>query len=90
MLATRTPKYVTVSGAPHIVHQLPLGGLSSKPLFEEWDQADYAQVLAHYVGEEVKHLFSPPDKVMTWLHTPEGNINRFNFKDFPVLPKSPN
>jgi hypothetical protein len=89
ILATRTPKYITVSGSPHIVHQMPLGGFSAKPLFEEWDQAIYAQVLAHYIGEDICHLFSPPDKVMTWLHTPDGQPRFMSFKEFPILPKSP-
>jgi hypothetical protein len=89
LLATRTPKYVTISGSPHIVHQMPLGGLSTKPLFEEWIPQTYAKILAYYVGEDVSNLFSPPDNVMTWLHTPERRPNYINFKDFPVLPKSP-
>ena len=89
MLATRTPKYITVSGSPHIVHQMPLGGFSAKPLFEEWNQAIYAQVLAHYVGEDVSHLYSPPDKVMTWLHTPDRQPRFMSFTEFPILPRSP-
>jgi hypothetical protein len=88
MLATRTPKYVTVSSTPHLVHQLPLGGLSAKPMFEEWDQEIYAKVLAHYVGESLEHLFSPPDKVMTWLHTPDGRPRFMDFKEFPIFPNS--
>jgi len=65
-----------------------LGGLSAKPMFEEWDQEIYAKVLAHYVGESLEHLFSPPDKVMTWLHTPDGRPRFMDFKEFPIFPNS--
>lgn len=89
-LATRTPKYITIPGRPHIVHQLSLGGLSSKPMFEDWVPKEYVHFLAHYVGEDARHLYSAPDdKVMTWLHTPEGQPHFLSFREFPVFPKTP-
>jgi hypothetical protein len=88
-LATRTPKYITAQGQPHLVYQMPLGGLSAKPMFEDWDSRTYAHYLAHYVGEDVEHLYAPPDKVMTWLHTPEKAPRFMDFKEYPVLPKEP-
>lgn len=84
-LATRTPKYITIQSSPHQIHQMPLGGFSMKPLFEEWDQATYAQYLAHYMGKDVKSLYEPPDKVWTWLYTPEGKPQFISFQEFPIL-----
>lgn len=86
-LATRTPKYMVSQGEPYKVWQMPLGGLSSKPLFEGWDLEMYAKFLSFYTGEELEHLYAPPDKVMTWLHDEKGVSRFLNFKDFPMMPK---
>ena len=75
-LFTRTPKFMTAANhdpnIPTSVHMLPIGGLSSKPVVEEWVQADYFQVLSaimeqSYPEVDREHLFSPPSHVMTWM-----------------------
>ena len=72
-LATRVPKYITATGPTADdtlkTFQLPLGGFSSKPLFEEWKPADYARILAAYSGVPLEHIFEPPSLVYTWLHS---------------------
>jgi len=83
-LATRTPKYMTMQGSPHEVHQMPLAGLSTKPLFDDWDMETYAKFLAFYIGEDVCDLYLPPNKVMTWLHDEKGNPRFISFKDYPI------
>ncbi len=87
-LATRTPKYISMAGkdGPHVTHQLPLGGLSAKPLFEEWIPADYAQFLAHYIGRELDFVFVPPDKTRSWLDTPDGGVLYIDYAKEPFLP----
>jgi hypothetical protein len=74
-LATRVPKYITIQGSPHQVHQMPLGGMSMKPLFETGDAQAYAAFLQHYTEAPMNYLFEPPDKVRTWLRKPSGEPN---------------
>ena len=83
-LATRTPKYITIQGSPHKVHQMALAGFSTKPLFDDWDMGTYARFLAYYTGEDVARLYVPPNKVMTWLHDENGNPRFMSFKDYPI------
>ncbi len=85
-LATRTPKHIVLQGEPHKVLQLPLGGFSRKPIFEEWDSRTYAKFLSFYVGEKFEHLYSPPDNVITWLRDEKGDLRFLNFKDLPIMP----
>ena len=87
-LATRTPKHLLVDGNPHKACQVPLGGFSTKPYFEGWDDKAYSKYLAVYLGEKENHFFQPPDKVMTWLRDERGNPRFIDFKDFPVLPEN--
>jgi hypothetical protein len=85
-LATRTPKYVTIEGPPHKTFQLPLGGFSLKPLFEEWDPSMYARYLSLYTGYPFEMIFNPPDNVMTWLRDETGNPRYIDFEQNPFLP----
>jgi hypothetical protein len=71
-LATRTPKYATLEGNPHKTYQLPLGGLSLEPLFEEWDTDVYAFYLAHYTGFPLEVLHPCPDEIMSFVYDPDG------------------
>ena len=71
-LFNRTPKYVVLAGPPVRIHQMPLMGLSAKPLFDAWDSRTYAQVLASYAGIPLERAYSAPDKVLTWLRDPSG------------------
>lgn len=45
----------------------------------------YVQFLSHYIGEPVDYIYSPPDKAMTWLRSPEGKPRFMDFSDYPVL-----
>ena len=80
-LFNRIPKYIIMGGSegPYMVVQNPLQGFNSKPLFDPWEQAEYAKVLSAMTRIPVEHLFSPPDLVWTWL---VGNQRR-------VVPISP-
>jgi hypothetical protein len=82
-LATRTPKYFTFQGTPHEVHQMPLGGYSLKPLFEEGNAEEYASCLHHYTDIPFDSLFEPPDKVLTWLRKPTGEPNYMSISEYP-------
>lgn len=87
MLFNRTPKYLIKDGDPKTVIQMPLGGLSGKPLYEEWNQNHYAQTLSQITGIPIEHLFRPPDRVMTWLWNSDGTIKSMPLKNSPVIKK---
>jgi len=82
-LATRTPKYVTVQDRPHKMFQLPLGGFSLKPYFDEWDMAVYAKYLSFYTDVPYESIFRPPDQIATWLHDPSGKVQYLDIKKHP-------
>ena len=77
---TRTPKYVTISDDPHKVIQLPLGGFSAKPLFEDWDLDKFAQYLAFYTGESVEFLRPDSEKIASYIYDAEGNLMNLPFE----------
>jgi hypothetical protein len=39
-----------------------------------WVKADYARILANYMGIPFEEAFFPPDLVVSWLHDPYGNF----------------
>jgi hypothetical protein len=83
-LFSRVPKYLIIEGPKALeVIQLPLAGFSLKPVFEEWDQRTYAQVLAFHTGTRLQDVFSPPDRVMTWLNGPDGKPRFMSIRQFP-------
>ncbi|VWC65464.1 hypothetical protein BLA39750_00130 [Burkholderia lata] len=64
----RTPFYVTSFGPNGIrSYQAPMNGLMPQPLFGEWDQMWYAQILAELTGHPLEYI--TPDGVMvtTWI-----------------------
>jgi hypothetical protein len=77
--ATRTPKYMTISDNPHQVIQLPLGGWSAKPLFEDWDTDKFAQYLAFYTGAPLKFLRPNSEKIASYIY---GDDDKLRFIPF--------
>ena len=72
--ATRTPKYVTISDHLHKVIQLPLGGFSAKPLFEDWDMDEFAQYLAFYTGMPLEYLRPDSQKIASYIYDAEDKL----------------
>jgi hypothetical protein len=84
MLFNRTPKYIIAEGDPKTVIQMPLGGLSGKPLYNDWNPYHYAKILCQITGIPMKHLFHSPDQVMTWLRNPDGTAKSLPIKRYPI------
>jgi hypothetical protein len=85
MLFNRTPKYIIADGdQKKTVMQMPLGGLSGKPLYEDWNQGQYAQILCQITGVPMEHLYHPPDQVMTWLRNPDGKAKSLPLRRYPI------
>lgn len=77
MLLNKIPQYLTFGHAgKYVTTQAPLQGYSTKPIFDEWDQRTYAQVLAHMTGIPAERLFLEPDRVWTWLRKSNGTLNK--------------
>lgn len=67
LLFNRNPKYIFADGDPILVMQMPLQGLSAKPIFDKWDQEIYAKILSYHIEIPFEELFVPPDKVRSCL-----------------------
>jgi hypothetical protein len=83
-LLDRIPKYVTIENkGPTVVHQMPIGGFSMKPVVKDWVQEDYASVLAEVLQQSHHKLdydlfYSPPDQVVTWMSDDGEELVLFN------------
>jgi len=60
-LFDRIPKFMSFETDGRIQHVLnPLQGFTTKAIYRDWDQEEYAKYLAHHIGVEVADLFQPP------------------------------
>lgn len=83
-LLNRVPKFISVLGDSRIVvTQMPIGGLSARPLFNVWDWAVYARVLAKYTDLPIENLYQPLQGVWSWLDDGHGGIPQLDFDSFP-------
>jgi hypothetical protein len=81
-LLNRTPKYLITESTTAIqIIQMPMQGLSLKPIFDEWDQAAYAQHLAAHLNLPLDQVYKPPDAVITWLNGPDGQPRRLLLRE---------
>lgn len=83
----RIPKFMTAwhqEGRFVQVVTLPLAGLSSRPIFDDWDQAQYARFLHFYVREmsglSYDDLFTPPHQVLTFLRKAGNRYNHIDIE----------
>jgi hypothetical protein len=83
-LFNRTPKYIIIESKTRLnVIQSPLQGLSTKPVFDDWDNATYAHFLALHTRKPIDSIFKPPDQVMTWLNGPDGKPRFLDLRTNP-------
>jgi hypothetical protein len=67
-LRNRIPKYMTFLGKDHLeIVSLPLVGLSSKPIYDDWILSEYAKWVSLYLNMDYNQCFEPPDKVFSTL-----------------------
>lgn len=81
-LMNRTPKYITIlpneEGQRVTFVSLPIGGLSAKPIFDEWNQHKYAELLAsiwQQYGIEFNDIYQEPDLVLSLVEKEDGKVN---------------
>jgi hypothetical protein len=73
-LFNRTPKYLMFKVKDVLqIMQMPLAGLSSRPIFNDWEMPVYAQFLSAFTGLSIDQI-APGDrnKVMQWFTDPGG------------------
>ncbi len=71
----RVPKYLSVGGegSPDQLITLPLGGMSNKPIFDEFDFETYAHLLALFTGNDLGRVWRrETEQVWSSLTTPDG------------------
>lgn len=70
----RVPKYLVDQrdGKGHVM-VMPLGGLSGKPLWDEFDHDEYAHMLAATIGVPVERV-QVGDQLRTFLKDDDGNL----------------
>lgn len=73
MLMNRTPKFVNNQYKNKVeTFMSPLGGLSAKPIFDEWDNETYTMILSHFTSVPLEHCRPGKDKAWTWLADKNG------------------
>lgn len=86
-LMNRTPKYITImpeneDGLTSVIAS-PLQGLSSKPIYDEWEQKEYAKYLASLLGIyklSFNDIYKEPNLVMSFINDEKDRIKVFNHK----------
>ena len=74
-LMNRTPKYTIAETSGRLtVLQMPIAGLSSRPLYNDWSQEHYAWVLSEHTMQSREMLNCDSDRMWTWLHREDGSF----------------
>jgi hypothetical protein len=80
-LRNRTSKYIIFEGKEHLeINSMPLGGLSSKPIYDDWIQSKYAEWLSIYSGLNFNEIYKAPDKVMSFLYDDKQHFKKIDIK----------
>lgn len=80
-LRNRTPKYIYMLGKDQLeVVSMPLGELSSKPIYDDWNQAEYAKFVSVFCGLDHSLVYQPPDKVWSILYNEKGKLRKLDIK----------
>lgn len=68
----RVPKYITQYGKPVQVLSLPLQGMSSKPVFDPWEDEQYAAFFSFYTGIPHSECYVPGRGVLSFFAATTG------------------
>ena len=78
-LFNRLPEYhILPAGDTTYIEDMPLRGMSSKPLFDDWQNKTYGQVLENFWkkwGFLLLEIIKNPEKPMGFLLDADGNFN---------------
>lgn len=67
---------------------MPLYGMSSKPIYDDWDMKVYAQCLSMFTGAPLEQINPKGNQVHTWMIDAEGrplhlDIRKYRWRDAP-------
>ena len=86
-LFTRDLRFIIDSRNEKInVHQMPVGGTTTKPLFAPWDPLTYATLLATHTGLPIDKLYHGSEGVTTWIRNDAGEVPYFDLPTHPWPP----
>lgn len=77
-LFSTLPSYVFVQDSASEIGAA-IGAMTS----EDWDQADYAQMLSAFTGYPLDVIYHPPRNVMSWLHDERGRPKYIDLETYP-------
>ncbi|MDP2174471.1 MAG: hypothetical protein Q8K70_01030 [Bacteroidota bacterium] len=81
-LMNRIPKFINIqNGESTETISLSLQGLSSKPIFDDWDNDVYSKILSEITGVALEICQPEKGKVWTWLMNADGNSIFIPFDD---------
>lgn len=84
-LFNRTPKFISIENKGVLSTMMsPIQGMSSKPVYDEWDMGLYAIILSHFTHQKIEDLYDGDNKVMTWANKINGKINFIDAKNYPL------
>ncbi|MFZ2293875.1 MAG: hypothetical protein WAW46_02435 [Polaromonas sp.] len=67
---TRTAKYISAHSKDETrIIQMPLGGLSEKPIFKDYDHELYAHMLAAFTEHPLELIWPGDGSVQTWIRS---------------------
>ncbi len=74
-LMNRVPKYIVIEAKGRVlVCQSPLGGFTTEPLFDSWDNTVYARFLSQFTRFPLQDVLRPSGEFATWLHDDSGKV----------------
>lgn len=75
----RVPKYVMIGDKSQCqVISMPRYGLSTKPIYGDWDMEVYARYLSAYLQLPFEGIYVPPGKVMSWVEDEKGRFKNLD------------
>lgn len=59
----------------------PIGGLSLRPVFDDWEADELAEVLSFFLGYPLEAVMPEPGRTATWLQNSDGTVRHFKAND---------
>jgi|SRR5947209_7690681 len=88
----RSPKSLAIGGegSPDQLITLPLGGMSSKPIFDEFDAELYAHLLSQFTGFPIERLWhTETEQLWTSLEADGSPLQLPSLEDYRIEPPPP-
>ena len=79
----RVTKYVAIEiGNKRHIRHLPIGGMSSNPLFDHWEDREFAQLLAAFCHVPLNSIFQSGKLIKTFVEDEKGNFRVMTDLDY--------